>query len=96
MYSKLYIITCDPQHADAMMKYYDNDIAGWVRDSSHHAGHQMVEVSGGRWVLISNYHNKHEAEAAAPKVQEIVAPMVENFGMTLEPVAEGETIREVS
>ena len=47
----------------------------------------------GKWLLVSNYHDKAGAEAALPLVQELVKPMVEQFGMTLEVITEGKVAR---
>lgn len=93
MFSKVYKINCDPENAAGMMAYYDDSVAGVIKESPDHVGHQMIETSHGRWLLISNYTSKEAAEAYGPRVQEIVAPMIANFGMTISVLDEGETVR---
>ena len=95
MYAKIYMLSCDPARADAMMAYYDSVITPAVQESEHHVGHHMVESDNGKWLLVSNYHSKAAAEAALPMVQELVKPMMEQFGVTLEVLAEGEVARSI-
>jgi len=93
MYSKAYWIGCDPSNSEALLAHYDANIVPAVQASDHHIGHHMIEAASGKWLLISNYHDQSGAEAAIPMVQELIKPMAENFGMTLEPIAEGEAVR---
>jgi hypothetical protein len=50
----------------------------------------LIEAGSGKWLLVSNYHDKAAAEAAVPLVQELIKPMTEQFGMTLEVITQGE------
>lgn len=95
MYSKVYWIGCDPTQADNMMEHYDSIMTPAIKSSEYHAGHHMIEAGNGKWLLVSNYHDQAAAEAAGPLVQELVKPMVEQFGMTLEAITEGEVIRSI-
>ncbi|MEM7444809.1 MAG: hypothetical protein AAF414_15915 [Pseudomonadota bacterium] len=96
MYTKFYKISCDPANTDGLMAHYDAEVADKIRQSPAHVGHQMVETGAGNWLLISNYVSKQAAEDFAPKVKEIVAPMVANFGMEISVLAEGEAVKQVS
>ena len=93
MYSKVYWISCDPANTDNLLSHYDAVVTAGVKSSEHHVGHHMVEASNGKWLLVSNYHDKAGAEAAASLVRELVTPMIEQFGMTLEVITEGEVAR---
>ena len=95
MYAKIYWIGCDPDNAANMLEHYDSVMTPAIQSSEYHVGHQMVEAGTDRWLLVSNYHNKAGAEAAVPLVQELVKPMVEQFGMTLEVITEGEVTRSI-
>lgn len=95
MYSKIYWIGCDPTQADNLMEHYDSVLTPAIKSSEYHAGHHMVEAGSGRWLLVSNYHDKAAAEAATPLVQELVKPMVEQFGMTLDVITQGEVARSI-
>jgi hypothetical protein len=95
MYTKVYWIGTNPDQAEKMMEHYDSVMTPAITASEYHAGHQMLETDGGKWLLISNYHDKASADAAGPLVQELVKPMVEQFGMTLENITEGEVIRSI-
>jgi hypothetical protein len=53
----------------------------------------MVEAGSGKWLLVSNYNDKAGAEASVALVRELVTPMIEQFGMTLEVITEGEVTR---
>ena len=77
------------------LENYDSVMTPAINSSEHHAGHQMIDVGPGKHCLISNYHSKAAAEAAGPLVQQLVKPMVEQFGMTLEPITEGEAVRSL-
>ena len=90
MYSKAYWIGCNEGQADAMMAHYDEVIVPAIKASDKHVGHHMLEAGDNRWLLISNYHSKDAADAAVPMVQELIKPMIESHGMTLEPITEGE------
>ena len=96
MYSKVYRITCGEGQDEALMSHYDAVITPAIRESEYHVGHQMVEIDTGKWILVSNYRSAQAAEDAASLVRELVGPMAERFGMQLDVLAEGETIREVS
>ena len=95
MYSKVYTITCDPGRGEAMMGHYDAVVTPRIKDSPHHVGHQMIEVGDDRWILVSNYKIGEAAEAAVPMVQDIVGPLAQQFGMKLEVLGAGESVREV-
>jgi len=90
MYSKVYWISCNPGQAEAMMADYSDRIVPAIKASERHHGHHMLEADDNRWLLVSNYVDAAAAEAAKPMVQELIKPMVENFGMTLEVITEGE------
>ena len=96
MYSKVYWITTNAAQSAGLMSHYDSVAEPAIRDSDHHLSHQMVEVQPGKWILVSNYRSADAAEAAGPLVRDLVAAMSEGFGMTLEMIGEGETIRKVS
>ncbi len=95
MYSKVYWVSCDPDKSATMMEHYDSVMTPAIKSSEHHVGHQMIEIEAGKHCLISNYHSKAAADAAVPGIQELVKPMVEQFGMTLEPITEGEVVRSI-
>ena len=95
MYSKVYTITCTPGQRDAMLTEYDASVVPAVSASDKHVGHHMVEVGENKWVLVSNYVSREAAEAAKPMVQELIKPMVEANGMTLDVIGEGEVIRTI-
>ena len=95
MYAKVYWIGCDPTHADSLMEHYDSVVVPAVKSSEHHVGHHMIEAGSGKWLLVSNYHDKAASEVAVPLVQELVKPMVEQYGMTLEVITEGEVVRSI-
>lgn len=91
MYSKTYWIGCNPGQAEGLMAHYEGMIQT-IKDSEYHVGHHMIQTGENKWLLVSNYHSKEAAENAVPMVQDLVKPMMENFGMTLEPIAEGEVV----
>lgn len=95
MYSKVYWIGCDPAQADSLLEHYDSVLTPAIQSSEHHVGHHMIEAGSGKWLLVSNYHNKAGAEAAVPMVQDLVKPMVEQFGMTLDVITQGEVARSI-
>lgn len=95
MYSKVYWIGCAPENSVKMMEHYDSVLTPAIKSSEHHLSHQMIEIEPGKYCLISNYHSKAAADAAGPLVQQLVKPMIEQFGMTLEPVTEGEVVRSI-
>ncbi len=95
MYSKIYWIGCDPQQTEKMMEHYDSVLTPAIRSSEHHVGHQMIDSGDGKWLLVSNYHSEAGAAASVPMVQELVKPMMEKFGMTLEPITQGEVVRSI-
>ena len=95
MYSKIYRITCDLGKAEGLMAHYDSVLTPAINNSEHHAGHQMIEIEAVEWLLISNYHSKRAAEASVAMVGGLVKPMVEQFGMTLELINEGEVVRTI-
>jgi hypothetical protein len=76
------------------MEHYDSVLTPAIQSSEYHVGHHMVEAGSGKWLLVSNYHEKAGADAAVPMV-ELVKPMVEQFGMTLEVITEGEVVRSI-
>lgn len=96
MYTKIYDIKCDPAQADALMAYYDDVVAGVTRDSASHIGHQMVETGPGTWLLVSNYVSKEAAIEFGPRVKEIVAPLVADYGMEISVLSEGETVKNIT
>ena len=93
MYSKTYWIGCADGEAQAMIEYYDSVVTPAVQASDVHIGHHMIQTDNNRWLLVSNYVDQAGAESALGMVQDLVAPMMQKFGMTLEPLAEGEAIR---
>ena len=95
MYSKVYWICCDPDKAPNLMEHYDSVLTPAIQSSEYHVGHHMVEAGSGKWLLVSNYHDKAGADAAVPMVQELVKPMVEQYGMTLEVITEGKVARSI-
>ncbi len=95
MYSKVYSITCDAGKADALMAHYDTIVADAVRHSAHHVSHQMIETADDRWILLSNYTSAQAAKDAFPMVQKLVGEMAEKFGMKIETLGEGETLRHI-
>jgi hypothetical protein len=95
MYSKVYWISCDSDKTEKLMEHYDSVMTPAINDSEHHAGHHMIETGSGKWLLISNYHNEAAAAAAVPLVQELAKPMIEQFGMTLDPLTQGEVARSI-
>ena len=95
MYSKFYTITCNPGQADAMLSEYDASVVPAIKASDKHVGHHMAEVGENKWLLVSNYVSREAAEAAVPMVQQLVKPMIDAHGMTLEVIGEGEVIRTI-
>ena len=55
----------------------------------------MVATGADKWLLVSTYHDKAAADGAVSLVQELVKPMVEQFGLTLDVIAEGEVTRSI-
>ncbi|MEM7171176.1 MAG: hypothetical protein AAF530_13465 [Pseudomonadota bacterium] len=96
MYSKVYSVSCPSDKAEALMAYYDSETAKTVRESDHHVSHQMIEVEAGSYLLVSNYKDQQAADDAQTLVQKMITPLVERFGMRLEIIGAGETIREIS
>lgn len=90
MYSKVYWIGCDAGHGDAMMAHYDEVIVPAIKASDAHVGHHMLKAGEDRWLLVSNYIDADAAAASVGMVQQLIAPMIEKHGMTLEVVTEGE------
>lgn len=95
MYSKTYWITCEPGNSEGMLAHYDAEIAPAITASERHVGHHMIQVGSEKWLLVSNYVSQTAAEESVAMVQELIKPMIGSFGMTLEPIAEGEVIRVV-
>ena len=89
MYSKVYWIGCAPGQADGLMAHYEEAVIPAVKASEHHVGHHMLEAGENKWLLVSNYQSREAAEAAVSMVQELVKPMADRFGMTLEVITEG-------
>jgi hypothetical protein len=96
MYSKVYWITSGPGDGAGLMDHYDTVVTEAIQDSQYHVGHQMIQIQPEKWTLISNYRSAEAAEAAGSMVRDLVGKMSDRFGMTLEVIGEGETIREVS
>jgi len=96
MYSRVYSISWPAEHTEALLAHYDSVIADAIRGSKHHIGHQVVSAGPTQWLLISNYTSRQGAEAAAPMVRDLISHMVENFGMSIEVIGEGDTTRAVS
>ena len=92
MYSKSYWVTCDDGKADALMERYNTIVKPAIKGSDKHVGHHMIESGPNKWLLISNYTDKTAADSAVPMVQELVKPMIEQNGMSLEVITEGEVI----
>jgi len=90
MYSKAYWITCDEGKADALMEQYNTTVYPAIKARDKHVGPHMIESGPEKWLLISNYTDKSAADSAVPMVQELVKPMIEQNGMTLEIITEGE------
>ena len=95
MYSKIYTITCNPGQSAGLLAAYDASIVPAINASDKHVGHHMVEVGDDKWLLVSNYVSKEAAEAALQMVQELVKPMMDAHGMTLEVIGEGEAVRTI-
>jgi hypothetical protein len=96
MYSKVYTITCDDGHNDALMSHYDDVVAPAIRESAHHVGQQMVEVGDNEWILVSNYTSGEAADAASDMVRALVGDMSAKFGMKLSLIGHGEVSRQVT
>ena len=92
MYSKTYWVSCDEGKGGALLEQYAAIVVPAIEASDRHAGHHMIESGSEKWLLISNYHDKLAADAAVTMVQELIKPMIEKNGMTLEPITEGEVI----
>jgi hypothetical protein len=90
MYSKAYWITCDEGKGDALMEQYNNIVVPAIKASDKHVGHHMIKSGSGKWLLMSNYTDKSAADSAVSMVQELIKPMIEQNGMTLELITEGE------
>jgi hypothetical protein len=95
MYTKVYRITSDAEHRDGLLDYYDTVITPAIEASDRHVGHVMVDVGDGAFILSSHYTSADAASAAVPMVQELVGPMRERFGMTLDVIGEGEAVRRI-
>lgn len=95
MYAKVYRLGCNPDNAAKMLEHYDSVMTPAIQSSEFHVGHQMIETDPDKWLLVSTYHDKLAAEAAVPLVQKLVKPMVEQFGLTLDVIAEGEVARSI-
>ena len=95
MYAKTYWIGCNPNNAAKLLEHYDSVLTPAIQSSEFHAGHQMIEAGTDKWLLVSTYHDKAAAEAAVSLVQELLKPMTEQFGMTIDVIAEGEVARSI-
>ncbi len=95
MYAKVYRLACNPDNASKMLEHYGSVMTPAIQSSEFHAGHQMVETGPDKWLLVSTCHDRVAAEAAVPLVQELVKLMVEQFGLTLDVIAEGEVARSI-
>lgn len=95
MYTKVYRITSDSEHRDGLLAYYDEVITPAIKASDHHLGHVMVDVGDGDFILSSHYTSSDAASAAVPMVHELVGPMRDRFGMTLDVIGEGEAVRRI-
>lgn len=95
MFSKIYWITCNPGQSDGLLADYDATVVPAIKASDKHVGHHMVQVEDNKWLLVSNYVSPEAAEAAAPMVQELIRPMVEARGMTLEVIGQGDVTRTI-
>ena len=93
MYSKVYWITCNPGQSEALLAHYDSAITPAIQESEKHVGHHMIQTDDAKWLLVSNYVSKDAAESAVSMVQELVKPMIEQYGMSLEVITEGEVSR---
>jgi len=95
MYAKVYQLACNPDNATKMLEHYDSVMTPAIQSSEFHVGHQMVATGADKWLLVSTYHDKAAADGAVSLVQELVKPMVEQFGLTLDVIAEGEVTRSI-
>ncbi|MDH3693912.1 MAG: hypothetical protein OER96_05010 [Gammaproteobacteria bacterium] len=95
MYAKVYLLACASDKVDALMAHYDSVITPAIRASVYHVGHQMIQMDDDKWVLVSNYKSKEAAEAATSMVQELVNPMIDKFGMSLDLYTEGDVVRSI-
>lgn len=93
MYSKAYWITCDEGKSTALMEQYNTSVAPAIKASDKHVGHHMIESGPEKWLLISNYHDKAAADSSVSMVQELVKPMIEQNGMGLEIITEGDVVQ---
>ena len=95
MYAKIYWVSCKSGKGEALLAYYDEEIAPAIQSSAYHIGHHMVEVGTDKWLLVSNYTSKTAADAAVTMVRKLVNPMTEKYGMELGVITEGEVVRTV-
>ena len=95
MYSKSYWVACSAGQSDALLSYYDSDVAPAIQSSSYHVGHHMVEVGKDKWLLVSNYKNKAAADEAVEFVKKLIEPMAAKYGLELGVIAEGDVVRTV-
>lgn len=95
MYSKIYWITCNPGQREGLLADYDATVVPAIKASDKHVGHHMVQVEDNKWLLVSNYVSQEAAEAAVPMVQELVKPMIDARGMTLEVIGQGDVTRTI-
>jgi len=96
MFSKVYWVGCDADRIDSFMAHYDAHIVPAVQNSEHHLGHHLIQADApNRWMLVANYKDAQGAETAAPMVQELVKPMAESYGMTLEVIVSGDVTRSI-
>lgn len=95
MYSKVYWITCLKEQSDELIKHYDAVVTPAIQSSEKHIGQQLIEISSNRWILVSQYVSCDAAKVAEPLVNKLIAPMVENFGMQIEVIGEGDATRSI-
>ncbi len=76
-----------------MLAHYDAHLVPAIDASEYHVGHHMVQTGADEWLLVSNYVDEAAAAAAVPMVQDLVKPMIEQFGMVLEAVTAGAVVR---
>jgi len=97
MFIKVYRLTCNEGFAEQMFEHYDTVVVPMVHAAANHSAetfaHQFIQTDDDKWMLIANYKSADAAEAGLPLVKEIVQPMAEKFGMTIEPIGAGEVVK---
>ena len=95
MYSKVYWVTCPAEQSSQLIEHYDSVVTPAIQSSEKHIGQQLIEISSGRWILISQYVSHDAVTVAEAMVNKLISRMVEKFDMQFEVIGEGNATRSI-